>query len=178
MIPLPTKLILALTTFIVVMCGVLVFGQHRYSQGEAAATERALTAISMLKAEASKALAAETAKTRQAEQALNDFKNSQELKDAQSVKTIADLADRLRRSAGAVGRLRDPNAAGCGAGRGGPASDAAAAAPAGPADGAEVGGLLSAELSGLLQQLTVEADQINAAYASCREWIGEVGHAR
>ena len=174
MIPLPTKLILALTTFIVVMCGALVFGQHRYAQGEAAATERDKTAIAMMKAEAAKALAAETAKTRAAEQALNDFKNSQELKDAQHLQTIADLSQRLRTLAGASGRLRDPHATGCGGGGSSPSGDNPSPSGTGAADGAETGGLVSEPLSRLLLELTVSADQINAAYASCRAYAFEV----
>lgn len=129
-------------------------------------------AIERLHADAAAQLADEVNKTRSAEQALNDAKNDQELKDATHTQTIAGLSDRLRRAAGPAGRLRDPNfqsgAAPCGRGGGGPQGEHAAAAGAGAADKPETGGLLSAELSGLLQRLNREADDINAAYASCR----------
>lgn len=173
MIPLPTKLILALTSFIVLMVGIIVFGQHRFTQGETAATERATAAIAMLKVEAAKVLATETERVHRAEQALNDFKNAQELQDAEHLKTIAYLSDRLRRLAGASGRLRDPHSAGCGGGGSTPAGDAPSASSAGPADDAEAGGLLSEPLSRLLLRITGEADTINAAYASCRATLME-----
>jgi hypothetical protein len=126
-------------------------------------------AITQLKADAAALLASETEKTRSAEQALAELKNDQERQDASHQKTVSDLSDRLQRiAAGHDGRLRDPHGTGCGAG-GGSTSDSAASAPSDRADHpAETGGLLSAELGGLLQQLTREADEVNVAYASCR----------
>lgn len=125
-------------------------------------------AIAQQKAEAAATLASETNKTRTAEQALQDFKNTQELQDATHQKTVADLSSRLRTLANSSGRLRDPHAPGCGAGSGGTASEAATASGDRPADGAQAGGLLSADLSGLLQRLQLEADVVNNAYTSCR----------
>lgn len=125
-------------------------------------------AIEKQNAQAAATLASETSKARSAEQALNQAKNRQELKDATHQKTVADLSDRLRSLAGPAGRLRDPNGDSCGPGGGSPSSEPASAAYAGAADAATPGGLLSAPLSGLLQQLTREADHINTAYASCR----------
>lgn len=93
---------------------------------------------------------------------LDAAKNTQELKDVDHEKTVAALSAELRRSAGAAARLRDPHAAAC------PAGAVAIAPGAGPDDGAQAGGLLSAELTELLQRLTREADDINNAYASCR----------
>ncbi len=113
-------------------------------------------------------LALEIQKTRKAEQALQTFKNDQELKDAAHQKTVASLSDRLRALADPSGRLRDPNAARCGPGSGRPQDDPPAAPGDRPGDATEGGGLLSAQLSGLLQRLTREADDINVAYASCR----------
>lgn len=138
--------------------------QRGYDRAEADYT----AAIERLHADAAAQLAEEVNKTRAVEQALNEAKNNQELKDATHTQTIASLSDRLRRAAGPAGRLRDPNAAQCGRGGGGPEGGPAAAANAGPTNAPEAGGLLSAELAGLLQQLTREADAINVAYASCR----------
>lgn len=136
-------------------------GQDRAHTKDVAATET-------LKAQASATLAAETEKTRAAEQSLQKLTNAQNLKDADHEKIVANLSDRLRRAAGPAGRLRDPNAAGCGAGGGGTQSATASPANDSPADGTETGGLLSAELTGLLERLQSEADTINNAYASCR----------
>jgi TolA-binding protein len=65
------------------------------------------------------------------------------------------------------GRLRDPNASG-GCGRGGAEGEAPAAAGDHQGHGAEAAGLLSTQLSGLLQRLTREADEVSDAYAACR----------
>lgn len=149
---------------------VILYTGEQYIEGRGYDRARAEdnAVIEKVKREAADTLAIETNKTRTAEQALQDFKNTQELQDATHQKTVADLSSRLRSLAGAPGRLRDPHAAGCGP-SGGSAPSEAARAPSGrPADPAEAGGLLSADLSGLLQQLNREADDINVAYASCR----------
>jgi hypothetical protein len=138
--------------------------QRGYDRAEADYT----AAIERLHADAAAKLAEEVNKTRAAEQALNEAKNNQELKDATHTQTIASLSDRLRRAAGPAGRLRDPNATHCGGSGGSPEGGPATTANAGAADHAEAGGLLSEQLSELLQRLAREADDINAAYASCR----------
>jgi hypothetical protein len=125
-------------------------------------------AIDKQKAEAAASLAAEAEKVTKSEAALAEAKNTQELRDVDHQKAVTDLAAQLRSSAGPSRRLRDPNAPGCRASGSGAAGQAAAPASAGPDDGAQAGGLLSAELTGLLQRLTREADDINNAYASCR----------
>ena len=148
---------------------VLFFGeQYIERRGYDRAKAEDTAAINKQKAEAATTLASETAKTRSAEQALQSITNSQNLKDADHEKTVADLSDRLRRAAGPAGRLRDPNAAGCGGGGGSTPGEAPRSPGDRPADPAEADRLLSAELSGLLQRLTREADDINLAYASCR----------
>jgi hypothetical protein len=147
------------------LTGLIVFIEQR---GYDRAKAHYLAAIQKLKAEAATKLAAETAKTRSAEQALTEAKNHQELQDAKHQKTITDLSDRLRRAAGHAGRLRDPNAAQCGGGGDRAQGEPATAASAGATDRAEAGGLLSEPLTELLQRLTRDADEINAAYASCR----------
>ena len=148
--------------------GLYMLGRHIEQRGYDRAEADYTAAIERLHADAAAQLAEEVNKTRAAEQALNEAKNNQELKDATHTQTIASLSDRLRRAAGPAGWLRDPNATPCGRSGGDPEVVPAATASVGAADPAEAGGLLSAELAGLLQQLTREADDINAAYASCR----------
>lgn len=150
------------------LAGLYMLERHIEQRGYDRAEAYYTAAIEKLKAEAATTLAEEVNKTRAAERALNEAKNNQELKDATHTQTIARLSDRLRLAAGPAGRLRDPNATPCGRSGGGPEGSPAATANAGAANAPEAGGLLSAELAGLLQQLTREADDINAAYASCR----------
>ena len=116
------------------------------------------------KAAAAALLASESAKVADAEKRLREFKDSQEVRDVKANSVVNDLRGRLL----AAGRLRDPFAGGCGPG-GDTAKSATTASPgAGAADGTEAGGLLSAQLTGLLSKLTSEADAINIAYVSCR----------
>jgi hypothetical protein len=147
-----------------------LFFAEQYIEGLGYSRARAedQEAAEALKAQAAATLATETEKTRNAEQALQTLTNAQNLKDADHEKIVADLSSRLRVAAGPAGRLRDPNAVGCGAGGGGTPGEVAPAPGGRPADLAEAGGLLSADLSGLLQRLQLEADTINVAYASCR----------
>lgn len=165
------KLIMGLVSFIVLMVGIVIFGQHRYDQGDAAATLRDSVVIEKLKGDAATTLAAETERVRKAEQALRDFKDNQELKDADNRKIVQALADRVRSLIGDAGRLRDPNATGCGGGGGGATSQATEGAGDRPADGAEAGGLLSAELTEFLRTQALSADEINNAYSSCRAYL-------
>jgi len=127
-----------------------------------------IAAIERQKAEASKALAVEVEKTRAANQALLYFKNIQEKIDAKNQIKIEGLSTRLRAAAGPAGRLRDPNAARCGSGGSGATATDSTSAIDSASDGADAGGLLSAELTGLLLEQARIADQINAAYTSCR----------
>jgi len=150
------------------LAGAYALARHVEQRGYDRAAAEYTAAIQKLQAEAATTLATETAKTLSAEQALATAKNNQELKDATHTKTIAAFADRLRSATGPAGRLRDPNAAQCGGGGDRPPGDPATAAAAGATYRAEAGGLLSEQLSELLQRLAREADDINAAYASCR----------
>ncbi|APW38452.1 hypothetical protein RD110_15625 [Rhodoferax koreense] len=132
------------------------------------------TAIERNKGEAAQKLAAESERVRNAERALQAQKDAQEIRDAQAKTVSDDLRQKLRTAAGPAGRLRDPNAPTCtGGGSGGAGAEGAAPGhPADrPADGAETGGLLSTDLTGLLQRLTREADAINDAYASCKPTV-------
>ena len=150
------------------LAGAYALERHVEQRGYDRAAAEYTAAIQKLQAEAATTLATETDKTRSAEQALATAKNNQELKDAARQKTIAGLSDRLRSAAGPAGRLRDPNATQCGGSGGSPPGDPATATAAGPTDRAEAGGLLSGPLTELLQRLARDADDINAAYASCR----------
>lgn len=126
-------------------------------------------AVKQQKAQASAELIELTAQRDAAQTALNDAHRGQEIRDETAKKTIDQQASRLAALARA-GRLRDPNAviARCGNGGGGAQGDPAATANAGAADSAEADGLLSVDLSALLLRITREADEIDAAYASCR----------
>jgi hypothetical protein len=126
-----------------------------------------IAAIEKQKVEAAVTLKVLTEQVQVKEKALNDFTNSRNENDATNEGAIAVLADRLHAS-----RLRDPNQTGCSGAAPGP--QAAASAAVGGGNAAEAGGLLSAELSGLLTRLTREADTVNAAYISCRADAYEV----
>lgn len=174
MIPLPYKLLA-----IVALCAASAFGLHAWtaslvSQGDTAGYNRRAAedaaAIAQQKADAASTLAIETAKTTAAEKALAQATQKQDLQDAKHKTDTDVLAARLRALAGPAGRLRDPHAAPAGCGRGssgapGPATPAPADRPDDPPQAA---GLLSAELSELLQSRLSEADAISAAYTSCR----------
>lgn len=147
--------------------GYLAWASHQQGIGDARATAAYNARIEAQKKGAAATLAKETAKVVATERALQDFKNRQEVKDAGNKKTVDNLTARLRDLAGHSGRLRDPNA-----GRGGGSSGADGTAPAAPGDsadnGTEAAGILSTELTEFLQRLTLEADEINTAYISCR----------
>jgi uncharacterized membrane protein YdfJ with MMPL/SSD domain len=147
-----------------------LFGVIHYidSRGYARAKAEDVAAINAQKAEAASKLSAEKDKTSAAEKALAAITHAQELKDHDHEQTIAAMSDRLRSITGPSGRLRDPHATGCRSGGGGATSPAITTSSDRAENLAEDSGLLSADLSGLLQRLTREADDINAAYASCR----------
>lgn len=165
------KVLLSVVATIAVVAG-LIFGyitwaNHQQKIGEDRATARYNQAIDKQKKAAAETLAKETARALAAERTLQDLKNRQEVQDAKNQKERERLAARLRDLADGNGRLRDPNA---GRGECGGGADGADPATAGnrPGHGTETGGLLSADLSGLLRRLQREADEINDAYASCR----------
>lgn len=158
------KFAIVLGLLLALMLGVRAIDQNGFDRASVQAT----AALEKQKNKAAAELASETAKTRAAEQALRDFKTNQDIQDAKAQSTVADLSSRLRQLAGKSGRLRDPNAHGCGRGGGGPTGEAATATGSGAADPAEAGGLLSVPLTELLQTALRESDDINVAYASCR----------
>lgn len=178
MIPLPYKLLAVFLAAAAIVAAVLGYGHRQYNKGYQIATTEANTKIDRQKLDAAATLAAQVTKTHAAEQALQDFINRQEKQDALYKKTVSDLSDRLRVAAGSTGRLRDPNAApGCRLGSGSATSQSTAAPSAGADDGTEAGGLFSVGATELFTRLTREADEINAAYASCRPYAIKVSES-
>ena len=168
--PIPWKLTLALVLAASLAMG-LFFWAGRIRADEHAKVVAEYTAkILAQKAEASQVLAAETAKVLAAEHTMQDFKTKLETKDAANTKTIAGLSGQLH----AALQLRDPKAARCWTGGDPTKGGDPTTTSTGPADSTETGGLLSADLAGLLQRITSEADTINAAYASCSAWVTEL----
>lgn len=165
---LEAKIISSIITFIALVAAIFGFGLYEYRQGAEHTKLIYDVAIQSQKIAANAVLAVETSKVHVRDEALNDLKNQQELKDADHQKTTLRLTDQLRTAAGTVKRLRDPNAPGCGGGGGYPASKATTGADSGAADRTDASGLLSAELTQLLQSDAQKADDINNAYASCR----------
>lgn len=153
--------------FALLTTGYMGWSKHEQNIGHAAAEAEFATVIQLQKDKAAKVLKDETAKVVAHEQALQDLKNKQEVIDHENQKKISKLNNSLRLMSGALHRMRDPHAVpGVNSG---PASGAAApGAGSGGNNGAEASGLLSAELTGLLERITSEADEINAAYGSCR----------
>lgn len=175
-----SKPLAGLAVAALLVAGYLAWASHQRAIGEARATARYNQAIEKQQKKAAQKLATATTQVLAAEQALQGLKNKQEVQDAQNQKERERLADRLRALADSAGRLRDPHA---GHGERGGGADGADPATAGTrADhAAKADGLLSAELSGLLQRLSREADEINDAYASCRAdalAVREVGDGR
>lgn len=140
------------------------------ARGEARATAKYEVALAKQREDAQKELDAEKAKTLRTESLLKEAKLTQEKKDVENAQVISKQKRDLAYLAGTAGRLFDPNykGAGCREGSEDPSRQVAGGARTGGEDGAEAGGLLSPELSQLLQQRAEEADNINAAYASCR----------
>lgn len=160
---------------VVGLAGALVFGYrawsgHQQRIGEERVTQRYEAAIAQQKSKAAHALAREIRNTIDLERQLAAARENQEENDATNKRTMADLRDRLRAASADTGRLRDPNAVAARCGGSGDRTEgtATAGADGGAGDAAEAGGLLSAQLSGLLQRLAAEADEVNIAYIACR----------
>ena len=162
------KLIGAVVTLFWLGASVWMYGSSQYAKGAESVRMTYAHAIDTQKIEAAKTLAIETEKTQTLTDALYTAKNQQELQDAKHKTTIDTLARDLRAAAGPGGRLRDPNAAGCGRSSDSATGDVAATSGNRADDGANGGGLLSIELTSLLSRLGAEADAINDAYTSCR----------
>lgn len=163
------RIIAGLVGFIFAVSMTVLWGEHRHSKGVEEAQAQCTAAIDAQKIKAAGTLAEETARANQLTEDLATAHSKQELTDAFHKKTVSDLGDRLRRAGGSTGRLRDPNAeTGCRSGSSSATGQTAAGTDSGADDGAKAGGLFSAGATELLTRLTTEADEVNAAYASCR----------
>jgi hypothetical protein len=158
-------LLLAISTLAGAFWG---YGAHRERQGATATAAIYDAALTKQKSQAATLLANETARVLAQQTQLQYQLQTQEVTDAQSRKTIATLAARVRSLVDDAGRLRDPNAAGCGSGGGGAHADTATGAKSGAGDASAAGGLLSQQLTDFLFAQAADADAVNAAYASCR----------
>jgi hypothetical protein len=160
--------------------GVNAFERNLARSGEAAAKvmakanadalESARLQVDLNKKQAARLLADETAKVAATETRLANALAKLEKTDVANKTTVAGLKTRLVAAAGAAGRLRDPYGAPdrCGASGGDAKGQTATSADDSPANGAAPGRLLSAELSGFIEQRLAQADALNIAYASCR----------
>lgn len=150
------------------------FGWREHQRAIGAQAQRIIDQQEMDKLKTEAMLKLETAlkAKAEAEKKLRDAATAQGVKDAKNQNTVAELTARLGAlSAAGAGRLRDPNqASGCGGGGSGSPGTATAGSGIGASDAPQAGGLLSPQLTGLLQRLTAEADAINLAYISCREY--------
>jgi hypothetical protein len=164
----PYRWLVGLGLVAALVLGYFFWAKHEQGIGEARATTRYEAALRTQKDAAAALLASEAARTAKATAQLRDFTDHQETADAQHQKDLADLSARLRTAAGAAGRLRDPNAPGCGRSSAAPSAAAPAASDAGTDNPAAADGLLSAELTQFLLQQAAQADAINDAYASSR----------
>lgn len=158
----PYKWVAIAVAIVAALGGVGALEAHVEGIGYDKAAHVYQASIDKQKAEAAATLASETARVRAAETALQDFTNSRNENDATNEGALSVLADKLH----AAGRLRDHNATGCS----GPASgtQVAASSGAGGKDDSSAGWLLSVEASDFLRGQARLADEINAAYISCR----------
>lgn len=145
------------------LCGSLTLGYFSWRSHEREiGAQPYIEQLAQIKAESARVLKIETDKANAITLALKDFKVAREKQDVINNQTIEILADKLHAIASA-GRLRDPN--GCGGSAQGPSVGGTENSQG---NGAEAGGLLSREISELFISLTREADEVNAAYISCR----------
>lgn len=148
---------------------VLWYGEWRADAARAAESQKWELAAIRQKAQAAQILGAETRKVLEKERLLNAAQSRIEEMGRERTEIAQGYETRLAAAAARnAGRLHDPNAAGCRGGGAGAQDPVAARAGDRAQDGAEAGGLLSAQLTGLLQRLTREADAINDAYAVCK----------
>ncbi|MBN9411329.1 MAG: hypothetical protein J0H69_19465 [Burkholderiales bacterium] len=147
------------------------YGAGQYDRGKAEATTTYERAIDRQKLDAAATLATETARAAAAEQTMREMRAAQEKKNVDNEKKLADAQDALRAERlRNGGRLYDPHAEAGGCGRGGGSAEAATTGRTGEGASppAQAGGLLSLQLSDLLDRLLREADEVNEAYAQCR----------
>lgn len=128
--------------------------------------------------EAGEKLAEATAKETAYKNAIQAFVTTINGRDHDHEKTVAALSGRLRDLANSDGRLRDPNAETCGSGCCGAESGPGGDSSGGAAGRSETNGLLSKQLSELLQERLREADEVNNAYDSCKPLLIKLSEKR
>lgn len=162
---------LLLLMVLALLAAVLGYGEFRAHNAAQAEAQRWELATTKLKADAREKLAAETRRVLDLERRLAAMTLDLEAEHAQRKALSDDFAAQLRAAAARHGgRLRDPHATGCRGGGGRTPAPDPAGAERSTEGGAETGGLLSIELTQLLQRLQRESDEINDAYAQCRPW--------
>ena len=153
--------LLGVILFASLITGYNLWIDHQQDIREAQITTKYEGILAEKEAAATQALMDETALVMAKDAELQKSKNLQEITDAKNARVVAGLKSKLRD----LGMLRDPGYQGQGSsspGNPGPGANG------GADDGAQGTGLLSAEASDLLRELTEEADLINLAYISCR----------
>lgn len=160
------RILAILAALAVLVAGYFAWQTHQRNIG--AQQERAIweEKLAQQKEEAAQKLDEERAKKEEAEAKLLAARSTQEEKDAKNANTIKTLSAELA----GFKRLRDPYAKpGCGSGGSSPKGENPTSPGNRANDGAETSGILSAEFSDLLRNLTREADEVNIAYQSCRQ---------
>lgn len=128
--------------------------------------------------EAGRKLAEATARETAYKNAVQAFVNTINGRDRDHEKTVTVLSGRLRDLANSDGRLRDPNAEVCGGGGGSAKSGPGGDSFGGATGRSETNGLLSKQLSELLQDRLREADEVNNAYDSCKPLLIKLSEKR
>jgi len=169
MISTTNKVLIGVILATAVMAGLGYAGYRIDRRATAIENDRWQMEVKELKLKASRELSIARDERDAAQEKLNGALAAQERTDNANKEIVADLEGKLR-AARAVsgGRMRDPNATGCRSGGQDPGGQVAASPGGSGSNPAEAGGLLSADLTGLLDKLTKESDDINVAYASCR----------
>ena len=128
-------------------------------------------AVEAQKEQAERLLAEKTAETDAIQLKLANALALQEKTDEANKKTVADLRAEMRRNSRAAGGpgLRDKFAPRCRLGGDSTTGAAATGASGSADDDAKAGRALSSEFEEFLIELAFQADEINAAYLSCRE---------
>jgi len=159
---------------------VMLFGAEQYveSLGADKANLLCATKIDGVALEAGQKLKEATAKEMSYKNAVQAFVNTINGRDHDHEKTVTVLSGRLRDLADSGGRLRDPNFQGCGSGGVGAEGRSGGDSIGGAAGRSEANGLLSKQLSELLQERLREADEVNNAYDSCKPLLIKLSEKR
>lgn len=167
MIPTPYKIIATLLATISILIAIIFYGHYQYTKGVKITTLVYETAIAKQKNDAAQLLVSVTTQVAAKEQSLQNAKNTQDIIDAQHTKTVSNLSSKLRNALDSASRVCD-SSSGRGCGGGSASGQTVGSTDASANSTANADGVLSANLAGLLQKITLEADTINDAYASCR----------